>query len=93
MESCSRIKGGNGRLVQRENEVRRIWKKYFEDLYNIDIQEEVAVHMCGFHGIRWGNYFGGEPIGRAEIEIRVGKLENGKAAGENEITEEMIKGG
>ena len=34
-------------------------------------------------------YFGGEPIGRAEVEV--GKLKNGKAAGKDEITNEMIK--
>ena len=60
-------------------------------MYNIDTQEEVVVHMCGFDRIRRGNYFGGEPIGRAEVEVRVGKLKNGKAASKDEITEEMIK--
>ena len=35
-ESCSRIKDGNGRLAQGEDEVQKIWKEYFEDLYNID---------------------------------------------------------
>ena len=49
--------------------------------------------MCGFDGIQRGNYFGGEPIGRAEVEVRVGKLKNGKAANKDEITGEMIKGG
>ena len=39
--------------------------------------------MCGFDGIRRGNYIGREPIGRAVVEVRVGKLKNG----------EMIKGG
>ena len=39
--------------------------------------------MCGFDGIRIGNYFRGEPIGRAEVKVRVGKLKNGKAAGKN----------
>ena len=38
MESCSRIKDGNGRLVQEEDEVWGIWKEYFEALYNIDTQ-------------------------------------------------------
>ena len=47
--------------------------------------------MCGFDRIRRGNYFGEEPIGRADVEVRVGKLENGKAAGKDEITGEMIK--
>ena len=31
VDSCSRIKDLNGRLTQREDEVRRIWKKYFEN--------------------------------------------------------------
>ena len=36
VERWSRIKNGNGRLVLGEIEVRRIWKDYFENLYNID---------------------------------------------------------
>ena len=62
------------------------FRKYFENLYNIDTLEQVAVHMCGFDGVRKGNYFGGEPVGTAEVEVRVGKLKNGKAAGNDEIT-------
>ena len=58
----------------------------------IDTQEEVAVHTCGFDGIRRVNYFGREPTGRAEVEVRVGNLKNGKAASKDEITGEMIKG-
>ena len=49
--------------------------------------------MCSFDRIRRGNYFGGEPFGRVEVKVRVGKLKNGKAAGKNEISGEMIKGG
>ena len=60
VENCSKIKDMNGMMPQGDDEVRRIWKKYFEDLYNIDTQEEIAVHMCGFDGIRSGNYLGGE---------------------------------
>ena len=93
VENSNRIKDVNGRLAQGEDTMRKIWRKYFEDLYNIDTQEEVTVNMCGFHRIRRGNYFGREPIGRAEVEVRVGKLKNGKAAGKDEITGEMIKGG
>ena len=33
MESCNSIKDGND------------WKEYFEDPYNIDTQEQVAVHV------------------------------------------------
>ena len=93
VESCSRIKDGNGRLAQGEDEVRRICMEYFEDLYNIDTQKQVAVHVCGFDVIRRGNYFGGKTIERVEVEVRVGKLKNGKAACGDEITGEMINGG
>ena len=86
MESCCRVKDGNGRLAQGEDEAREICKEYCEDLYNIDTLEQVAVHMCGFDGIRRGNYLGGEPIRRVEVEVRVAKLKNGKVAGKDEIT-------
>ena len=52
---------------------QRIWKEYFEDLYNIDTQEQVEVHMCSFDGIQRGN-FGGELTERAEVEVKVEKL-------------------
>ena len=87
MEGCSRIKDRNERLAQGEYEVLKIWKEYFEDLYNIDTQEQVEVHMCGFDGIWRGNYCGGEPIGRALVEVRVGQFKKGKATGKDEITE------
>ena len=47
--------------------------------------------MCDFDGIRRGNYFEGEPTGRDEVELRVGKLKNGKTAGKDEITGERIR--
>ena len=65
--------------------MRRIWRKYFEDLYNIHTQEYVPIHMCRFDGIHRGNYFGGEPIGRDEVEGRVEKLKNGKNASKDKI--------
>ena len=49
--------------------------------------------MCGFDRIWRGNYFRGEKIGKAEIEVRVGKLKNGNSAGKDEITGEIIKSG
>ena len=53
----------------------------------------MTVHMCGFDGIWRGNYFGGEPISGAEVEVIVGKLKNGEATRKDEITGEMKKGG
>ena len=49
--------------------------------------------MCSFAGVQKGNYFGEEPIRRTEVEVRVGKLKNGKAAGKDEVTGEILKGG
>ena len=92
MENCNKIKGGNRRFALEEVEVRRISKEYFENLYNIDNQKQVAIHICGFDGVQRGNYFGGKPIRRAEVEVGVGKFKNGKAAGKDEVTGKMIIG-
>ena len=91
--SENRIKDENMSLTKGEDEVRKIWKESFEDLYNINTQKLVVFNMCGFDRIRRGNYFGGKPIGRAEVEVGMGKLKNGKAAVKDEITRKMIKGG
>ena len=49
--------------------------------------------MCGSDGVWRSNYFRGEPIRGTEVEVRVVKLKNGKAAGKDEVTGQMIKGG
>ena len=38
----------------------------------------MLVHICDFEGIRRGNYFRGKSVGRAEVEVRVGKLKKVK---------------
>ena len=55
---------------------KRCGKEYFEDIYNIDTQEQVVVHMCDFDGIRRGKYFRGESTARAEDEMRGGEVKN-----------------
>ena len=54
----------------------------------MNTQVQAAVHMCGFNSIQRG-----EPIRRTEVQVRVERLKNGKAAGKNKITGEIIKGG
>ena len=93
VESCNRIKDWYRSLAIEEIEVRGISKEYFEDLYNIYYQEQVAVLKCGFDSVWKGNCFGGQLIRRTEIEVRVRKIKNRKAAGKDEVTEEIIKGG
>ena len=38
--------------------------EYFEDLHNGDKEEKVAVNMCSLYGVRTGNYFEEETLGR-----------------------------
>ena len=42
--------------------------------------------MCEFDEIMRDKNFGGDPIRGAEVEMRLGKLKNGKAIGMDEIT-------
>ena len=36
VENSNRIKDRNGWMALEEGELRRIWKEYYEDMYNID---------------------------------------------------------
>ena len=65
--------------------MRNIWKEYFKNLYNIDTHEKV----CAFDRVQKGKYFGGDPIKRIEVEVRMGKIKNGKSAGKDEVMREM----
>ena len=67
VKNFSRMNDGNGRSTLEGVEMQRILKEYFEDLYNIDTQEQVAVHMCGFEGFRRDNCFGGDPLGEPKL--------------------------
>ena len=69
-KELSKVKGGKVELLQNkvwkkdlglgDDEVRVKWNDYFGDLYNIETQEQVTVHMCGLDGVQRGSYFGGE---------------------------------
>ena len=76
VENFNRIKDGNGRIILKK-EARNIWKDHFKDT-----QEQDEVHKYGFDSVAKDFYFGEEPISRMKIEVRVGKLKNGKTAGE-----------
>ena len=54
-----------------DNKVCRMWREYFEDLYNMDTQKQVSVHMCGFNVVQRSIFFGEELIGSNEGELRV----------------------
>src|SRR5678815_963144 len=88
-----RIMNRDAAFVTDEMNVRGVWKEHFENLYNIDSNEEEIVNVCGFDGARRNRYFGDEVINKEEVIGRVRKLNNGKSAGIDEITGEMFKNG
>ena len=51
-----------------------------------------SVCVCGFDGVGSDIFLRGEPFTRKELEVRVKKFKNGKAAATNEATGETIKG-
>ena len=61
----------------------------FEDLYNTGTLEQIVIYMYIFDSVQTGCYFGGEKVRKTEVEVRVGKLKNGKCAGKDEVTGEM----
>ena len=67
---------GNGRLAGEEEEVQGNWMNYFVNLYNEDTKEQIAIRMCSFGDVQKDNYFGGEPVKRVKMELRVGELRN-----------------
>jgi hypothetical protein len=91
--NLSNIKNRNGTLVTDEAEVRKVWRDYFENLHKVGSNEEVIVNERGIEGLFRNGYFGEEEITREEVVGRVQKLKNGKSAGIDEITGEMIKNG
>ena len=93
VENSNRIKDGNERLALEDVEMQRILKKYFEELYYIGTEEQIAFYIWGFEEVWRGNYFGREVTRRTEGEVREGKLKSRKATGNGEVTGEMIKGG
>ena len=83
----------DGVFVIDEMDASGVWKEHFENLDNIGSNDEVIMTVCGFDGTRRNRYFGDEVISKEEEMDRVRKFKNGKSAGIDEITGEMIKNG
>ena len=63
----------------------------FENLFNVDMKEYVAVTICAFICARSGSYFRGETVSRVEMEARLTKRKQVDSADKGEVTGEMIK--
>ncbi len=86
------MRGEDGELVRGENELKGIWKGYFEQLMNNEAEREAVVTRMGTEAGR-GRVPIQREIGRLEIEKAVVRLKCGKAAGVDRITAEMMKYG
>jgi len=82
--SCSSSKDASGNILSEENEILSRWREYFEGLLNPvkatndDTHEPIS--------------FGEEEVFTArEVVAVIGQLKSGKAAGEDEISPEMLK--
>ena len=62
-------------------------------MLNVGKSEEVNVNICGFNGVKRSKYTGCEDITREEVVKAMDKLKNGKAAGIDDVSAEMLKCG
>ena len=54
-----------------EDNVRKTWKEYFQDLYNGDTEKRVLDTICGFEGVKRCNCFWKELLKRTDREVRL----------------------
>ena len=85
----STILDERGQPLQKNEEKLERWKQHFEKVLNV--QNEVEVKML--EDLEHHSETDMSQLTREEIEQAVKKLQNGKAAGEDEIVAEMLKNG
>ena len=57
------------KFQQNKKQNWEAWKEYFEDMYNMVTEEQVALNVRHFDGAKKGNYSEGEPIYTTEVEV------------------------
>ena len=92
---CIGVKGKNGELRMDEREVRSRWKKYFEDLLNVEDDRRVVLCELGLEvqGYEWDGWEREGKISLKEVEKAVGKVKMRKAARVDGVTGEMFRHG
>jgi len=85
------VKDNSGRML-RENDVKRRWSEYFEELMNVNNQGKTIVTCMGMKEGE-GRVYEQSDIKREEVVKAIGDLKCGKAPGIDGITAEMLKYG
>jgi len=86
-----KVKDASGRMLLRDNDVKERWKEYFEELLNVEMQDQIVVNEYGLQDLNRSEYLGCEAVRKEEVVDALGKLKNGKASGVDEVTAEMLK--
>ena len=82
------IKNTEGDIVTTAEEINKVWTDYFQELLNIEVQEEEVEPQE-----EEGNIEGEGPITMTELEEAIKKMKSGKTAGCDGIVIELIKEG
>ena len=92
VESCSRIKEGNRKLAQGEDEVQKIWKEYFEICITLILSNRLQSTYVALMGFREVSISKESQLEELRLKLRV-SIKNERAVGKDKIKGEMIKGG
>ena len=74
------IRDKNGKLLHDKEKILERWKEYIGELFDDNRPEKPKIENLE-----------GPPILKTEVESALKRMKNGKAAGEDEITAEMLK--
>ena len=84
INKVKQIKGEDGRVIRKHEDIQRRWKEYFEKLLNEE--NEILIREDGQpnEGVTRG-------VERAEVVKALARMKNGKAVGPDEIPVEVWK--
>ncbi len=81
----------NGKMLKDWEAVKERWREYFKNLMNVQDKGPVVVTAVVLNG--GGGVYREESITYEEVNQAIKRLKNGKAAGTDGITAEMLKCG
>ena len=84
IEECNYIKNRNGSILIKDEEIKRRWKEYFEELLNVENERGMLQEVPPILGPV-------ENIYREEVKDAIQKMKSNKASGPTGVVIEMIK--
>ena len=54
-KTCRKVTNGPGSLTVGKDCDQMTWKEYFEDIYDVETDEQAIVYICGSESARDGN--------------------------------------